>query len=73
MLPESESSKSSEPSEMSEDSTPSEERMSGEAGMAAPLGTDFQEAVVKWLGSNITDLGHQIIEDDEIVANALTV
>ena len=33
---------------------------------------NFQEAVAEWLDSDVTDPGHQIMEDDEIVANALT-
>ena len=57
--------------ETSEDSTPSNEVCSDMVDMAAPLGPDVQEAFAEWFDSDSSDAGHQIIEDDEIVADVL--
>ena len=38
---------------------------------AAPLGKDTEEAVAKWMEEDISEPGHQVLDDDEIVAEML--
>ena len=57
--------------ESSEDFTQDDEGCSDEVDMAVGLGPDVQDSVAEWFDSSVTDPGYQIIDDDEIVANAL--
>ena len=57
--------------ESSEDFTQDDEECSDEVDMAAALVPDVQDTVAEWLDSDLTDPGHQIIDDNEIVANVL--
>ena len=38
---------------------------------AAPLGKDIQDAVVEWMEADISEPGHQVLDDNEIVAEML--
>ena len=38
---------------------------------AAALGTDSQDAVAEWMEADIDEPGHQVPDDDEIVAEIL--
>jgi hypothetical protein len=65
LLPESESPVASE------DSPQSNEMDNDMVELAAPLGPNAQEAVAEWFDSGSNGAGHQIMEDDEIVADTL--
>ena len=38
---------------------------------ATPLGEDAQDAVAEWMEADINEPGHQVLDDDEIVADML--
>ena len=57
--------------ESSEISTQDDEGSYDEMEMAAALGQDIQDTVAKWLDSDLADPGHQIADDEEIVADTL--
>ena len=38
---------------------------------AAPLGEDIQDAVGEWMEAGMNEPGHEVLDDDEIVADML--
>ena len=57
--------------ESSEISTQDDEGSNDEMEMTAALGQDIQDTVAEWLDSDLADPGHQITDDEEIVADTL--
>ena len=59
----------------------SDENMSGDVSTdssiadaiqtATPLGEDAQDAVAEWMEADINEPGHQVLDDDEIIADML--
>ena len=64
---------SESPDDSSEVSTPNDEERDDEEEMTAVLGQDLQDAVVEWLDSDCAHPGHQILDDEEIVADTLEI